>query len=546
MLPDVTYEPGIAARLVSLAVARIGEKGTLTASKTTYDTRIKAFTEQIERFESRLVAREANMRRQWTAVQTLLSSLQNQGDWLSSQAAAANKQVVTSPPHTGPTSHEQSRRQLLDGSDPFRTVDDATLPYGSRHTMTNSQSLRERFTSGTLDTASGPRVVVMAYERLDRDIAGALSALADGDLAKAHELLCHAQDLVHELNGMLDVDAWEHGPSLAAIYRYVIVRLTEANMTKLAAPATEARNLLAELGDAFRTASARLPPRSLPQRFQRCWSKAPTVVCRCARDDRGRAPTRRGHVRSDRRAASGATPSMPTRRRSTPSAPTWTRWRAVLPTHNRRLRSWSRHGLPPAPDAVRGIDRRPACARRWPSSPSTRISPTGSHRRVRTASSTAARRPRSPCSIARCEATMTTVVLTVFLAAGIIVSCINVATILSGNGWRRPRWMRTEPEPTLVRTPEAVVAVARARAAAAATAQRVPIVQREQIALPAGPSLNARQIRPPRRAVSRSIRCATSWTTSSPTTPISWRRSSPTGSTRRPTGSTPAGTTAAP
>ena len=30
------------------------------------------------------------MRRQWTAVQTLLSSLQNQGDWLSSQAAAAN------------------------------------------------------------------------------------------------------------------------------------------------------------------------------------------------------------------------------------------------------------------------------------------------------------------------------------------------------------------------------------------------------------------------------------------------------------------------
>ena len=84
---------------------------------------------------------------------------------------------------------------------------------------------------------------------------------------------------------------------------------------------------------------------------------------------------------------------------------------------------------------------------------------------------------------------MTTVVLTMFLAAGIIVSCINVATILSGNGWRRPRWMRTEPEHTLVRTPEAVVAVARARAAAAATAQRVPLVQREQIALPPGPNL---------------------------------------------------------
>jgi hypothetical protein len=83
----------------------------------------------------------------------------------------------------------------------------------------------------------------------------------------------------------------------------------------------------------------------------------------------------------------------------------------------------------------------------------------------------------------------TTVVLTVFLAAGIIVSIVNVATILSGNGWRRPRWMRSEPSATLVRTPEAVVAVARARASAAATAQRVPFVPREAIALPAGPTL---------------------------------------------------------
>jgi flagellar secretion chaperone FliS len=134
--------------------------------------------------------------------------------------------------------------------------------------MTTSHALRERFTTGGLDTASGPKVVVMAYDRLDRDIAAALSALTDGNLARAHELFCHAQDLVHELNGMLDVDAWEHGPSLAAIYRYVIVRLTEANMTKLPSPATEARNLLAELGEAFRQASvttaASFTPPTLP------------------------------------------------------------------------------------------------------------------------------------------------------------------------------------------------------------------------------------------------------------------------------------------
>ena len=86
---------------------------------------------------------------------------------------------------------------------------------------------------------------------------------------------------------------------------------------------------------------------------------------------------------------------------------------------------------------------------------------------------------------------MTTVILTIFLAAGIIVSIVNVATILSGDGWRRPRWMRSEPSTTLVRTPEAVVAVARARASAAATAQRVPVTPREPIALAAGPQRNA-------------------------------------------------------
>ena len=223
----------------------------------------------------------------------------------------------------------------------------------------------------------------MAYDRLDRDIAGALSALADGDLAKAHELLCHAQDLVHELNGMLDVDAWEHGPSLAAIYRYVIVRLTEANMTKLASPATEARNLLAELGDAFRHGKRRRHPRrSLPRCSPRRSPKAPTVVCRCRRDDRGRAPTRAdtsapiGASRVARRSrrlrrrrsrrrrayldavASGASDAEP-------PAP------FAVPT-----------GLPPAPDAVRSDDRRRCTRRRWPFSPSTRTFPTGSNGHV--------------------------------------------------------------------------------------------------------------------------------------------------------------------
>jgi flagellar hook-associated protein 2 len=88
---EVAYNPGIAARLVSLAVLRTGEHSSLTSAKTSYDTRIASYTDQIEKFEERLISREAAMRRQWTAVQTLLSSLQNQGDWLSSQAESMAK-----------------------------------------------------------------------------------------------------------------------------------------------------------------------------------------------------------------------------------------------------------------------------------------------------------------------------------------------------------------------------------------------------------------------------------------------------------------------
>lgn len=87
-LGPVSYDPGIAARIVSLAAAATGDGGSLTVSTTTYSSRYDAFETQITAFESRMVTKEAQLRRQWTAVQTLLNSLQSQGDWLSSQLSS--------------------------------------------------------------------------------------------------------------------------------------------------------------------------------------------------------------------------------------------------------------------------------------------------------------------------------------------------------------------------------------------------------------------------------------------------------------------------
>ena len=121
--------------------------------------------------------------------------------------------------------------------------------------MPHNSALRARFTDGGLDTASGPKVVNLAYDRLARDLTGAIEAIEASDIPRAHELLVHAEDLVHELCCMLDLDVWEHAASLAAIYRYVIRLLTVANTHKRVAEVREAKLLLGELGGAFQQAS---------------------------------------------------------------------------------------------------------------------------------------------------------------------------------------------------------------------------------------------------------------------------------------------------
>lgn len=122
--------------------------------------------------------------------------------------------------------------------------------------MHSNNALRERFSDGGLSTASGSKVIVLCFERLDRDLAAAIDAISAGDVATAHEQLVHAQDIVHELLFILDLDAWEHAPALASIYRYVLDLLTRANVRKELAAAREARTLLGEIGEAFRVAAS--------------------------------------------------------------------------------------------------------------------------------------------------------------------------------------------------------------------------------------------------------------------------------------------------
>ncbi len=114
---------------------------------------------------------------------------------------------------------------------------------------------RAQFASDGLETASNARILTLCFDRLDRDLLHARAGLERGDHFATNEALGHAQDLVGELAGMLDLEAWQHAGSLLALYDYLLRLLQTANVHKAVGLVAEAQRLITEIGDAFRGAA---------------------------------------------------------------------------------------------------------------------------------------------------------------------------------------------------------------------------------------------------------------------------------------------------
>lgn len=126
----------------------------------------------------------------------------------------------------------------------------------SMYDLKPNHQVRERYVVDQLDTSSNAKILTLCFDRLDRDLASAQAALERGDHYATNDQLGHAQDLLGELATMLDVEAWDHAGSLLAIYDYVLRLLAVANLEKAPALVTEAQQLITEIGDAFRAATA--------------------------------------------------------------------------------------------------------------------------------------------------------------------------------------------------------------------------------------------------------------------------------------------------
>lgn len=117
------------------------------------------------------------------------------------------------------------------------------------------QQGRDKFADHAVTTLSPARVVVMCFERVDRDLAGACTALRVGDLAEATILISHAQDIVSHLLDGIEASDWEYAGELSSVYSWCYGELLSAVAHRSEDKVAHVRGLLSSLGSAFSLAA---------------------------------------------------------------------------------------------------------------------------------------------------------------------------------------------------------------------------------------------------------------------------------------------------
>ncbi len=114
---------------------------------------------------------------------------------------------------------------------------------------------RSRYVAAAVQTASPARLLTMLADRLVLDVERGAHALTEGRRADATQHLAHAQDIVTELAASLDVDAWDGGEQLLAIYTWLMTELLAASTSGDVARVDGCRGIVGELARTWHEAS---------------------------------------------------------------------------------------------------------------------------------------------------------------------------------------------------------------------------------------------------------------------------------------------------
>ncbi len=112
------------------------------------------------------------------------------------------------------------------------------------------------YQNNAVQTAAGPQLIVMLYDRLAADIDVADKAIETCDFFLANTTIQHALQIVGVLRHSLEPDRFVGGHELLALYDFLTRTLVDANMTKDQTKIRECRTIVAPLREAWRTAVA--------------------------------------------------------------------------------------------------------------------------------------------------------------------------------------------------------------------------------------------------------------------------------------------------
>jgi len=122
--------------------------------------------------------------------------------------------------------------------------------------MTTTENAALRYQSQAVQTAPGPQLLVMLFDRMAADIEISERALEDGQLQVTNERLQHAQQIVRVLRHSLQPDGFEGGHTLLGLYEVLLSELVDANLTKDLSKIQRCGQIVAPLREAWRRAVA--------------------------------------------------------------------------------------------------------------------------------------------------------------------------------------------------------------------------------------------------------------------------------------------------
>jgi flagellar secretion chaperone FliS len=132
-----------------------------------------------------------------------------------------------------------------------------TMTYGA-------QAQRNQYNRDAVLSATPVRLLTMLYDRLLLDLNRAATAQQQEVWPVATENLLHAQAIVAELSSSLNVDAWDGGEGLMALYTYVSTALISANIHRDIERTRESIALLEPLRQTWHEAAGLLPTQTAP------------------------------------------------------------------------------------------------------------------------------------------------------------------------------------------------------------------------------------------------------------------------------------------